>query len=217
LQTLDAPFPWFGGKRRVAAEVWRHFAGIRNYVEPFFGSGAVLLRRPFVDGIETVNDADGYVANFWRAVKHAPDAAAEWADNPVNENDLHARHAWLLQHRDMLPARLEGDPEWYDAKIAGWWCWGICCWIGTGFCSGKGPWHVVDGMLVKPLPTGRGRVRRGTGFQPVSLGMWRQEVRLGDAGVGVNRQRVHLGGAWGHGICASNADIHSQASACVLF
>jgi site-specific DNA-adenine methylase len=41
---LDAPFPWFGGKRQVAAELWRRFAGIANYVEPFFGSGAVLLR-----------------------------------------------------------------------------------------------------------------------------------------------------------------------------
>jgi len=22
---IDAPFPWFGGKRRVAPEVWRRF------------------------------------------------------------------------------------------------------------------------------------------------------------------------------------------------
>lgn len=70
--SLDAPFPWFGGKRRVAAEVWQRFGNVANYVEPFFGSGAVLLGRPDVRGSETVNDLDGYVANFWRAVKASP-------------------------------------------------------------------------------------------------------------------------------------------------
>ncbi|MFK5173473.1 DNA adenine methylase, partial [Propionibacterium freudenreichii] len=64
--TLDAPFPYFGGKRRVAPEVWRRFGDVKNYVEPFFGSGAVLLGRPetHTSGIETINDLDGYVANF---------------------------------------------------------------------------------------------------------------------------------------------------------
>lgn len=66
---MQAPFPWFGGKRRVASEVWTRFGAVDNYVEPFFGSGAVLLGRPTpFDGTETVNDLDGYVANFWRAV-----------------------------------------------------------------------------------------------------------------------------------------------------
>ena len=134
----SAPFPWFGGKRKVAAEVWARFGAVDNYVEPFFGSGAVLLGRPDHDGNETINDLDGYVANFWRAVKHAPDATADWADNPVNENDLHARHVWLLQQREDLRARLEGDPDWHDSKIAGWWVWGIACWIGPGSAQGTG-------------------------------------------------------------------------------
>jgi site-specific DNA-adenine methylase len=40
---LKAPFPWFGGKSRVADIVWDRFGDVANYVEPFFGSGAVLL------------------------------------------------------------------------------------------------------------------------------------------------------------------------------
>ena len=43
---LRAPFPWFGGKSRVAAVVWRAFGDVPNYVEPFAGSLAVLLGRP---------------------------------------------------------------------------------------------------------------------------------------------------------------------------
>lgn len=146
-----APFPWFGGKRKAAAEVWARFGTVENYVEPFFGSGACLLARPRpFDGPETVNvnDLDGMVANFWRALQAAPHEVARHADWPVNENDLHARHAWLLARKPSLQPRLEGDPEFYDAKIAGWWVWGVSCWIGSGFCSGRGPWRVVDGELV---------------------------------------------------------------------
>lgn len=178
---LQAPFPWFGGKRRVAAEVWARFGEVKNYVEPFFGSGAVLLGRPGVPGIETVNDLDGFVANFWRAMKHKPDELAEWASNPVNENDLHARHIWLLERRDRLRPSLEADPEWCDPKIAGWWVWGICCWIGSGWCSGNGPWSVVDGLLVDDGNAGRG--------------VNRKLPHLGNAGQGVNRQLPHLGNA----------------------
>lgn len=43
---LKAPFPWFGGKSRVAHIVWERFGDVPNYVEPFAGSLAVLLRRP---------------------------------------------------------------------------------------------------------------------------------------------------------------------------
>ena len=69
---LKAPFPWFGGKSRVAAQVWERFGDVPNYVEPFAGSLAVLLGRPTAAGTETVNDLDCYLANFWRAVAADP-------------------------------------------------------------------------------------------------------------------------------------------------
>ena len=175
---LQAPFPWFGGKSQVAHIVWERFGNVPNYVEPFFGSGAVLLNRPHEPGCETINDADGFVANFWRAVQADPEQVARYADWPVNENDLHARHAWLVQRRDTLTRKLEGDPDFYDAKIAGWWCWGLCCWIGGGWCSGKGAWRVVDGELVKI--DGKGP------------GVDRKRVHLSGKGQGVNRKHEPL-------------------------
>ena len=51
------PFPWFGGKSKIAPEVWRRFGPVRNYVEPFMGSLAMLFLRPApITGTETVND-----------------------------------------------------------------------------------------------------------------------------------------------------------------
>lgn len=146
LTELKSPFPYFGGKRKVAAEVWRRFGVVDNYVEPFFGSGAVLLAREGILSTETVNDADGLISNFWRALRADPDAVADHANWPVNETDLHARHAWLVEKKESLQARMEGDADFFDAKVAGWWVWGMSCWIGSGFCSGNGPWKIT----VKP-------------------------------------------------------------------
>lgn len=109
-----------------------------HYVEPFFGSGAVLLGAPKPAKVETVNDLDGFVANFWRAVQWDPDGVAKHADWPVNEADLHARHAWLIGQRGALTERLMADPRYFDAEIAGWWVWGISQWQRGGWCPASG-------------------------------------------------------------------------------
>ncbi len=133
---LRAPFPWYGGKFLASELVWRAFGNVPNYVEPFAGSLAVLLARPNGAGkVETANDKDGLIANFWRATRSQPDEVARWADWPVNEVDLHARHQWLVDQAPGLFEKLVADPEYSDAKIAGWWVWGICTWIGNGWCS----------------------------------------------------------------------------------
>jgi hypothetical protein len=198
-------FPYFGGKSRAASLIWSRLGDVANFVDPFFGSGATLFLRPQpFSGTETVNDFDGLLANFWRASQSDPESVAHHADWPVNENDLHARHAWLVGRKDSLQATLEGDPDYYDAKIAGWWCWGMCCWIGSGFCSGNGPWQVVTDESGSRQLVHLGNAGRGVNRQLVHLGnagrgVNRQLVHLGDAGRGVNRQLVHLGDA-GQGV-----------------
>ena len=132
---LRAPFPWFGGKSRVAHLVWERFGDVPLYVEPFAGSLAVLLGRPHAPGREVVNDLDCYLANFWRAVKAAPAAVAVHADWPINEADLQARHVWLVSEGRSIAERCKADPEFYDPRVAGWWLWGLCSWIGSGWCA----------------------------------------------------------------------------------
>jgi len=168
--TLRAPFPWFGGKSGAAALVWERLGKVDNIVDAFCGSAAFVLGYPFENQPTiTMNDVDGFVSNFFRAVTSAPDEVASWLDFPVSEIDLFARHVWLIKQRNALVLRLQTDPEYYDAKIAGWWCWGACAWIGTGWCSGEGPWIVEDGEIIN-----------------------RQLPHLGNAGQGVNRKLPHL-------------------------
>jgi site-specific DNA-adenine methylase len=184
-EDLRAPFPWFGGKSKVAPMVWQRFGDVQNYVEPFFGSGAVLLGRPSPAGIETVNDLDCMVANFWRALQQNPDAVAAAADWPVNEADQHARHLWLCSQEEFRE-RIKTDPEFYDTKIAGWWVWGQCIWIGSGWCARQLP-HLGD--------AGRGVNRQRPHLGDAGMGVHRQLPHLGDAGMGVHRKRPHLGNA----------------------
>lgn len=100
--TLKAPFPYFGGKRRAAPLIWEALGDPGGYIEPFAGSAAALLARPAVSGrrIETLNDADGWLVNTWRAIRWAPDEVAHHAAWPISEIDYHARLAWLQERRD---------------------------------------------------------------------------------------------------------------------
>lgn len=134
---IRAPFPWFGGKALAADLIWQHFGSdIKNYVEPFFGSGAVLLNAPNPGSFKSVvNDIDGYVCNFWRAVAADAPTVAFYANSQVNEIDLQARHQWLVDQRQDLTEKLKQDPNYYCAQSAGWWAWGCCCWIGSNWCS----------------------------------------------------------------------------------
>jgi DNA adenine methylase len=189
--TILAPFPWFGGKSSVAGEVWQRFGDVKNFVEPFFGSGACLLARPKHQGFETVNDFDGLLANAWRALQMAPEEVAAHADWPVSECDLHARHSWLVGQRESITARLMGDAEYFDAKAAGWWLWGISSWIGSGWCSGTGPWVVVEGELVDSRQLPRLSAAQGINRQLPNLsaaqGINRQLPNLSE-GKGINRK-----------------------------
>ena len=199
---MKAPFPWFGGKSRAAGAIWQRLGDVQNYVEPFAGSLAVLLQRPHEARTETVNDLDCYLANFWRAVAHEPEAVAVHADWPCNEADLHARHTWLIG-REWFRERMKAEPDFYDVKIAGWWVWGQSLWIGSGWCDAD---CYFDGDQKLPHLGNAGRgVHRPSQQLPhlgdAGRGVHRPSQKLphlGDAGMGVHRpsqQLPHLGNA----------------------
>ena len=110
----------------------------------------------------------------------------------VHNCDLFARHSWLVRTRQSVTERLHADPQWFDAKVAGWWCWGACNWIGAGWCSGDGPW-VHDGERIV-RKTGEGGERRQLQHLSEGMGIKRKLPHL-SAGMGINRTLPHLGDA----------------------
>ena len=204
---MQAPFPWYGGKRRWAEEIWARFGVPDVYVEPFAGSLAVLLANPRPAQREIVCDKDGLICNFWRALAHDPDAVAHYADYPTIHHDLTARHAWLVRWREGAAARLEEDPDFYDAKVAGWWVWGLSSWIGHGWCAketydripfvdatggGQGvsaKRQTIHNQRPHVNPTGSGQ---GVSAQRRNIPNTRPRIHSGLGGQGVSAQRVNI-------------------------
>jgi DNA adenine methylase len=63
---------YFGGKWKIGQWVVNHFPSHISYVEPFCGGASVLLQKA-PSMIETINDIDGNLINFFRVLRESPD------------------------------------------------------------------------------------------------------------------------------------------------
>jgi hypothetical protein len=205
-EPLRAPFPYFGGKRDVAPIVWDRFGRPKQYLEPFCGSAAVLLAAPAPCPLEVVGDWNGFIANFWRAVVYQNDEVAKYADYPVSHVDIGARHGWLMEQRERLAAELQ-DPNWPgDAKVAGWWLYGQCAWIGSGWCEwdrGGAPEPALQDPAQIPRVTAAGQGIQARGRVPEHASTGRGLLAIGADGASVKaRGKIPAVAGGGSGIQA---------------
>jgi len=73
---IDAPkrpaLRYYGGKWKLAPWIISYFPEHKNYVEPCGGAASVLLQKPR-SPLETYNDLDGNVVNFFRVLRDKPE------------------------------------------------------------------------------------------------------------------------------------------------
>jgi DNA adenine methylase len=69
-------FGWYGGKFSHLGWLLPFLPACHHYCEPFAGSAAVLLNR-FPSPVETYNDLDGEVVNFFRTLRNQKDRLVE--------------------------------------------------------------------------------------------------------------------------------------------
>lgn len=62
-------YAYHGGKARLVDTITALMPPHRNYIEPFFGSGAVFFGKPPAPRHEIVNDVDGNIVNFFRVLR----------------------------------------------------------------------------------------------------------------------------------------------------
>ena len=89
---LRAPFGYPGGKSRLAKKIAGILPYRDTYVEPFGGSGAVLLaRRP--SKLDVYNDRYGGVVAFYRCLK----SDTKWRDlSALMKASIHSREEWVF-------------------------------------------------------------------------------------------------------------------------
>lgn len=72
---MKAIMKYPGSKWQLSDWIISFFPKHHSYLEPFFGSGAVLFNKPR-SNIETVNDLDGNVVNLFEWIKRNPERLA---------------------------------------------------------------------------------------------------------------------------------------------
>lgn len=122
--SLVPPFPYFGGKMKIAEEIVSHFPEHDRYVEPFAGSLAVLLAKPPA-AYEVANDLDHRLIRFWRTLRERGDELERYcaltphsreeyiiakSEGEVDDDLEDARRLWVLYAQSISGA--------YDG--AGW-------------------------------------------------------------------------------------------------
>jgi DNA adenine methylase len=130
---MRPPVHYYGGKTRLAPWLVSLMPQHRVYVEPFFGSGAVLFAKGR-SRFEILNDLDGNVVNFFRVLRERPDDLARVCRLTPHARDEHA--ACALDGPDV--ADLD-DLE----RARRWWA---RCVQGFGKMPGKAGWSVSTRM-----------------------------------------------------------------------
>ena len=72
---MKAVIKYPGSKWSMAEWIISFFPKHHSYLEPFFGSGAILFNKPR-SNIETVNDLDGNAVNLFEWVRKDPERLA---------------------------------------------------------------------------------------------------------------------------------------------
>lgn len=72
---MKAVMKYPGSKWSIARWIISYFPDHHSYLDPFFGSGAVLFNKPR-SHIETVNDLDGNVVNLFEWIRRDPERLA---------------------------------------------------------------------------------------------------------------------------------------------
>lgn len=88
-----------GSKRRLAPWIIGYMPPHHSYVEPYFGGGAILFEKP-ASPIETVNDLDGDVVNFFRVIQ-----------NPERRKRLQERLVYTPYARQVYDETFQREPE----------------------------------------------------------------------------------------------------------
>ena len=111
-----------GAKWRIADWIIKYFPKHHSYLEPFFGSGAVLFSKP-PSPIETINDLDWNVCNLFRIIREDAEKLASYvAMTPYSRDEYEDIYKLDI-------AELMGKIDPYEKARQ----FLVQCWQGHGF------------------------------------------------------------------------------------
>lgn len=134
---------YVGSKWNMASWIVEQMPEHEIYLEPFFGSGAVLFNKP-ASRIETVNDLDGNIVNLFKVIREFPEELAKAVDfTPYSREEY-------LKSFDSLKTELT---ELERARV-----FLVRCWMARGGkTSDRTGWrHNIDTVTINAIPDWNG-------------------------------------------------------------
>lgn len=132
---VKPPISYYGGKQRLVKEIIPLIPTHEQYVEPFFGGGAILFAKQ-ITRKEVINDIDNRVINFYRVLQ----SHFNELDNLI-KGTLHSESDYTKAKR-ILKSGLTSDASDKDKINFAWAFWIQCNLtfsnkIGAGFAFGN--------------------------------------------------------------------------------
>ena len=122
-----------GAKWRIADFIIQHIPKHHSYLEPFFGSGAILFRKQ-PSSIETINDINSDIVNLFYVVREKASKLAEYIANlpyareiynaslqvPISESsDIEKAVSFLIMAWQSYGARADGANCGWKRDVVG--------------------------------------------------------------------------------------------------
>lgn len=121
---MRAVLKYPGSKWNIAGRIVELIPEHHSYVEPFFGSGAVLFNKA-PSAIETVNDLDSDVTNLFRCIREDAESLAKLVMAiPFSREEYDSQFTGCMEGQDNPYMRAAGFL--------------VRCWQGHGFRTGGG-------------------------------------------------------------------------------
>jgi len=123
---MKTPISYYGGKQSMLKHILPIIPEHTNYVEPFFGGGAVFWAKDKVD-VETINDYNGMVINFYEQLKTNFDELKLLIDATPYSREVYKKAMVIYE-----------NPYLFTSVHKSW-----AFWVGTvqGFSNKIGSWR----------------------------------------------------------------------------
>ena len=108
------PFPWIGSKEKIAPYILQLFPPkLTQYVEPFGGSGAVLLALPpDPNRLDIYNDLDAELVNLFSCIKERSNVLLrELKFLPIHSRKLFGYYRDFVAHKDVYLHNVQMEIE----------------------------------------------------------------------------------------------------------
>lgn len=99
---MKSPLTYYGGKATLAPEIVPRLHAHARYVEPFCGGAAIFFAKRPAE-METLNDTNGELINFYRIVQHDFIALEKRIQITLHSRDEHRKARVINNNPDMFP------------------------------------------------------------------------------------------------------------------